>query len=117
TGALPWLGEYGCLPTWIPSYEFISTTRPLLEHVVRQRVRALGGVTIQDGVEVKGLRRTSRGWRLGCVGWRGYGADLVSDASGRSSRLSHWLKALGIVVPEPHIVDAQLGYACRVYRA
>ena len=116
TGAMPWLGEYGWLPTWIPSYEFISTTRPLLEHVVRQRVRALRGVVIQDGVEVNELRRSSRGWRIGCADSTVYEADLVIDASGRSSRLSHWLNALGISVPGPRIVDAQLGYACRVYR-
>ena len=31
TGAMPWLGEYGWLPTWLPSFELISVTRPLLE--------------------------------------------------------------------------------------
>jgi 2-polyprenyl-6-methoxyphenol hydroxylase-like FAD-dependent oxidoreductase len=117
SGTMPWLGEYGWLPTWIPSYEFISTTRPLLEHVARQRVLALGGVSIHDGVRVSELRRSGRGWRIGCADSTVLEADLVIDASGRSSRLPHWLNALGISVPNPRAVDAQLGYACRVYRA
>jgi 2-polyprenyl-6-methoxyphenol hydroxylase-like FAD-dependent oxidoreductase len=117
TGNMPWLGEYGWLPTWIPSYDFISTTRPLLEHVVRQRVRALGGVTIQDGVWVSELRLSGGGWRIQCGDSTVLEADLVIDASGRSSRLPRWLNALGISVPNPRTVDAQLGYACRVYRS
>jgi hypothetical protein len=40
-------------------------------------------------------------------------ADLVIDASGRGSRLPHWLSELGIPVSEPLTVDARLGYACR----
>src|SRR5205823_12532798 len=57
SGAMPWLGEYGWLPTWIPSYELISATRPLLEHIVRQRIRALPNVVIHEGVKVSQLRR------------------------------------------------------------
>ena len=117
TGNMPWLGEYGWLPTWIPSYDFITTTRPLLEHVVRQRVRALSGVTIHDGVRVSELRRSGGSWRMDCGDSAVLEADLVIDASGRSSRLPQWLNALGISVPDPRTVDAQLGYACRVYRS
>ena len=39
------------------------------------------------------------------------------DASGRSSRIPHWLADLGVIVPEPERLDAHLGYACRLYRA
>ncbi len=67
SGTMPWLGEYGWLPTWIPSYEFISTTRPLLELLVRQRVRALDGVRIHDGVRVSELRQRGHGWRIECA--------------------------------------------------
>jgi 2-polyprenyl-6-methoxyphenol hydroxylase-like FAD-dependent oxidoreductase len=117
SGTMPWLGEYGWLPTWIPSYEFISTTRPLLELLVRQRVRALDGVRIHDGVRVSELRQRGHGWRIECADSTVLEADVVIDASGRSSRLPHWLKAIGISCPDPLIVDAQLGYACRAYRS
>ena len=43
--------------------------------------------------------------------------DVVIDASGRSSRMPHWLADLGVQLPEPERVDAHLGYACRLYRA
>src|SRR5918998_6954057 len=49
-GAMPWLGEYGWAPTWLPSFEMVSVTRPLLEHVVRTRVAALPGVRVVEGV-------------------------------------------------------------------
>lgn len=38
------------------------------------------------------------------------------DASGRGSRLSVWLRRLGVGVGEPEVVEAKLGYACRTYR-
>ena len=44
-------------------------------------------------------------------------ADVVIDASGRSSRLPHWLSELGYPTSEPRAIDAHFGYACRVYRA
>jgi 2-polyprenyl-6-methoxyphenol hydroxylase-like FAD-dependent oxidoreductase len=117
TGAMPWLGEYGWLPTWIPGFEFISTTRPLLEHVVRNQVRELAEVTIHDGVQVSELRRAGSGWRVLCADSTVVEADLVIDASGRSSRLPKWLGALGYPVAEPQSVDAHVGYACRLCQA
>ena len=48
-GTMPWLGEYGWAPTWLPSYEMVSVTRPLLEHLVRTRVAALPGRTDRPG--------------------------------------------------------------------
>lgn len=42
-------------------------------------------------------------------------ADLVIDASGRSSRLPVWLKQLGLPTAEVSEVDPQIGYATREY--
>jgi 2-polyprenyl-6-methoxyphenol hydroxylase-like FAD-dependent oxidoreductase len=119
-------GEYGWLPTGIPAYELVSATRPLLEHLVRERVRRLSELTIRDGLRVTELRHAGNGWRLVCAGTGAAGqpaettvieADLVVDASGRGSRLPHWLAALGCPAEEPETVDARLGYACQIYRA
>ncbi len=57
TGTMAWLGEYGWLPTWIPAYETVSATRPLLEHLVRKRVGELDGVALREGVRVTELQR------------------------------------------------------------
>jgi hypothetical protein len=42
--------------------------------------------------------------------------DLVVDASGRNSRTPQWLADLGFPAPAESIVDAQWGYASRLYR-
>jgi flavin-dependent dehydrogenase len=117
TGTVAWLGDYGWSPTWIPAYETVSATRPLLEHLVRERVCRVAGVTLHDGVRVTELHSDVRGWRVVCDDATTVEADLVIDASGRGSRLPHWLTELGIPVSEPVTVDAHLGYACRIYRA
>jgi 2-polyprenyl-6-methoxyphenol hydroxylase-like FAD-dependent oxidoreductase len=116
-GTLAWLGEYGWLPTWIPTYETVSATRPLLEQLVRERMKNLDGVTIREGVRVTELHHDAHRWRVVCEDGGGVPADLVIDASGRGSRLPHWLAELGVPVTEPLIVDARLGYACQMYRA
>lgn len=116
-GEMPVLGEYGWMPTWLPSYELVSLTRPLLEHVVRTRVLALPGVSTTVGVRVTGLERSGGGWRVQAEDRDPVEADVVIDASGRGSRLPHWLADLGVGIREPEVVDAQLGYASRLYRA
>ena len=117
TGTMAWLGEYGWLPTWIPAYETVSATRPLLEHLVRQRVRDLPDVTLHEGVRVTELQRGARRWHVVCEDATSVEADLVIDASGRGSRLPHWLSELAVPLSQPLTVDAHLGYACRTYRA
>ena len=83
SGEMPWLGEYGWMPTWLPSYELVSVTRPLLEHVVRQRVQAFPLVEVRDGVRATGLRRNGAGWQVITEDGAATEADLVIDASGR----------------------------------
>lgn len=117
TGTMAWLGEYGWLPTWIPAYETVSATRPLLEHLVRKRVGELDGVALREGARVTDLQRDAGGWHVVCDDTTTVRADLVIDASGRGSRLPHWLSDLDVPTPEPLMVDAHLGYACRTYRA
>ncbi|MEU6666087.1 monooxygenase [Streptomyces sp. NPDC046727] len=95
-------------------------SRPLLEHVLRRRVRALEPVTLRDGLTVTGLRTAGPGKVVGVRVKDGDGedeiaADLVVDASGRSSHLPQWLAALGLPSPRTTTVDAQVGYASRTY--
>jgi len=117
SGRMPWLGEYGWMPTWLPSFELISVTRPLLEHLTRQRVLERSAITVHEGVRATGLRRQGSGWQVLAEDGATFEADRVIDASGRSSRMPHWVDQLGVRVGEPDQVDAHLGYACRLYRA
>jgi 2-polyprenyl-6-methoxyphenol hydroxylase-like FAD-dependent oxidoreductase len=119
-------GLYAVLPNGTPprapmGLSIQSFSRPLLEHVLRGRVSALEPVTLRDGLTVTGLRTTGPGHVTGVRVRDGDGAedeipaDLVVDASGRSTRLPRWLTGLGLPSPRTTTVDAQLGYASRVY--
>ncbi|MFM6852304.1 MAG: FAD-dependent oxidoreductase [Terrabacter sp.] len=90
----------------------LGMTRPLLEHVVRQRVAALPKVTIEDGVTVTAARL--EGGRVTGVEADGVmrPADLVVDCSGRSSRLAHDLAAAGVLDPPVTRVGIGIGYTC-----
>ncbi|MEH0415626.1 NAD(P)/FAD-dependent oxidoreductase [Streptomyces scabiei] len=121
TGDLAWLGERGWAPFGTPALELVSATRPLVEHLVRQRVAELPGVELRGGARVRGLSRgattTGGGWMVECFNAPPVRADLVVDASGRSSRLPDWLSPWGIEKPATTVVDAGFGYAGRVYAA
>jgi 2-polyprenyl-6-methoxyphenol hydroxylase-like FAD-dependent oxidoreductase len=117
TGRMPWLSPYGWFPVDPPSYEIVSLTRPLLELVIRRRVLADENIDLRQGARVWSLARAGQRWEAQCADGSAAVADLVIDASGRSSRLRRWLGELGVAVPEPAMVDARLGYAVRRYRA
>jgi 2-polyprenyl-6-methoxyphenol hydroxylase-like FAD-dependent oxidoreductase len=127
TGELAWLSPDGWLPTDRPIFEIVSISRPLLELTVRRRVSALPGIQLRTGARVSGIQPLDGRWEIRTTAARSGGlasepeetvtADLVVDASGRSSRLPHWLSEIDIAVPEPTIVEAQLGYATRRYRS
>jgi 2-polyprenyl-6-methoxyphenol hydroxylase-like FAD-dependent oxidoreductase len=116
TGKIAWLGSHGWSPTHLPSYDILSVSRPVLEFLVRRRVLEIPGVSLRDGFRVSGLGQTADGWEVsGSTGETVLG-DMVVDASGRGSRLPHWLTELGYSVPEPESVEAKLGYASRRYQ-
>ena len=99
-------------------------TRPLLEHHVRARVQALPEVRLQDDTQARGLVTDASGRRVTGVRVtprsggqeRVVAADLVVDASGRGSRLPHWLEELGHERPREETVRVDLGYATRLFR-
>ena len=122
TGDLAWLASSG----WAPrarQLDVVLATRPLLEHLLRVRVAALPGVRVVGGARATGLRRGARDgprWWVEVAGDAGgtrdaaghaWPADLVVDASGRSSRLPVWLDVLGVAPAAVEEVDAQVGYA------
>lgn len=116
TGKMPWLGLYGWSPTHLPSYEILSVSRPVLEHLVRRRTLELPGVSLRDDFRVTGLGETAHGLEVRGATCETVLGDVVVDASGRGSRLSHWLTDLGYPVSDPESVEARLGYASRRYQ-
>ncbi|KAA2258062.1 monooxygenase [Solihabitans fulvus] len=113
------------LTSGVPNQTF---TRHLLDARLNARVRALPGVTVLDGRHATGLVHDPGANRVTGLTLRSrrngvarqddvtLHADLVVDASGRSSHLADWLVRLGLPRPAETTVDARLGYATRVYR-
>jgi flavin-dependent dehydrogenase len=117
SGDLPWLTGHGWSPVGQPAFEVLSMTRPLFENTVRCRVEGLPEVQIREGCKVIGLRRCNRRWEVSVAGGSPVLADLVIDASGRGSRLPVWLANAGISAARVSEVDANVGYASRMYAA
>lgn len=103
----------------------VTYSRGLLEWVLRQRVQALPRVRFLYHQEVIALETAAGGTRVTGVRIRERGqleqqatlhADLVVDASGRSSRVSPWLSAPGYTLPEDEHLSAGIGYSTRYYK-
>ncbi|MDI1450853.1 FAD-dependent oxidoreductase [Polyangium sp. 6x1] len=101
-------------------------TRDLTESIVRRRLREGGRVEILPRTEAAGLyvHPDAPGRVAGVHAvQRGGGAnltlaaDLVIDASGRSSKAPSWLASLGAEVPREEVVDCHSGYSSRWYEA
>lgn len=122
-GDFRWLLTVGrWLPQWPARQDLVISTRTLLEHQLRKRVKDTGRVRILDDHRVTGLLVSSEGAVCGISFFKGTGesparleADLVVDASGRRSGLPEWLAALGLRPPVESVVDPQVGYATRLF--
>jgi 2-polyprenyl-6-methoxyphenol hydroxylase-like FAD-dependent oxidoreductase len=102
----------------------LSASRPLIEAEVRRRVFALPGVERRDDCEVTALLTADGAARVSGVRVKRrdgqeetIAADLTVDASGRGSRLPRWLVELGYPRPRETVVEVDVAYAGRVYRA
>ncbi len=111
-----WFFEGGCLKQSPSGTIGILASRPLLESVVRKRVRETDGVQILDNCSVNGL--FSDGGSVKGVRIDGgiLEADLVVDAAGRGSRVAQWLGLLGFAVPREDKIEIRLAYTTRLFR-
>src|SRR3569833_853474 len=93
--------------------------RPLLEHVIRERVRALRNVRIQTNGRCGGLIAADArivGVRASIDGVdQQVAADLAVDASGRNSKLTAWLFPLGFAPPAVDEVELETHFVSRVF--
>ena len=100
----------------------ISSTRPVLESHVRQRVSALSGVTFAEQCDIRALVTGPSNRVTGVRICDADGAertelaDLVIDATGRGSRTPVWLTELGYQRPEEDRVKIGLAYSTRLFR-
>ena len=116
-------GPFGWAVPCSSTLTSVACTRALIELRLRARVLAYPGVQLRDRSDVIGVlagdTRTVHGVRLRergtaeqeLVGEEAIPADLVVDASGRTSRAPHWLTALGYGAPAETIINSFVGYA------
>jgi 2-polyprenyl-6-methoxyphenol hydroxylase-like FAD-dependent oxidoreductase len=102
--------------------EALRMSRPLLEGYVRERVRAIPNVVVLDGCDILGLTvaegrvRGVRFVRRQAQAEHWIPAELVIDATGRGSRLPHWLRDSGYAAPHEDRVRVDIGYTSCTYR-
>lgn len=118
---LCWFSHGGYRPQVSTGLKSVMLTRPFLEKTVRRRIAALPNIYIAAGTKVAGLCSTSDGSRITGVRLAGrpdqeLKANLVVDATGRSSKTSAWLAELGYTPPEVEEVNVKIRYASRLYR-
>lgn len=98
-----------------------GATRPFLESIVRERVRALAGVEFRDGSKIDGLTTNADGTRVTGVRLSTGGPDvlkgqLVIDTTGRGSRSPRWLAGLGYPEVAVERMDVAVRYTTRLFR-
>lgn len=110
-------------PIGVPIQTF---TRPALENCLRRRVTAIPGVRRRDGFLVQALCWDPRTRRITGVSGRPratpaatpaetISADLVVEATGRTSSLAERLEAIGLPAPRRRTVPAGAAYTSRLY--
>jgi 2-polyprenyl-6-methoxyphenol hydroxylase-like FAD-dependent oxidoreductase len=110
----------------MPNSENEATfSRALLEWVFRERVKGIPNVQIVPKQDVIGLLSNPEHTIVTGITIRDreqsrmqktIEADLVLEASGRSSKLVTWLQNLGYTVPKPDSLKVSLGYSTRHYQ-
>ena len=109
-------GGYFASPT--ERMDLYCGTRPLIEHVVRQRLETHQAVQIRDNSRFTDyLFDEDRGKVVGIAvrevdsGAMELHADLVVDATGRGSRTPSWLKSHGYEAPRVNDVNIDVTYS------
>jgi 2-polyprenyl-6-methoxyphenol hydroxylase-like FAD-dependent oxidoreductase len=105
----------------VTGHELIGVTRSFLEARIRRRVLGLPNVEVVRGRAVgltADLRRVTGAHYLpqGQTRREHLAADLVVDATGRSSRIGAWLEQIGWEPPVLERMEIDLGYATAFFR-
>jgi 2-polyprenyl-6-methoxyphenol hydroxylase-like FAD-dependent oxidoreductase len=112
-----WYPNGNRLPRTASGLHGLCVSRPGLEAYLRQRVLALPAVTVHERRSALGLTGGPGNGVTGVRTERGdVRADLVVDATGRGSRATEWLGALGFDRPAEEGADTATVYVSRDYR-
>lgn len=113
--------QYGTAKKEASPIRTISPTRGLLDWSIRQRLLQRSNIQFLDGCQVTSLVSTPDQTGIGGVhlqtadGDQTMMANLVIDASGKTSKAPQWLQMLGYKAPSETFLDAHIGYVHRMY--
>ena len=98
-----------------------SVTRPLLEHITRQRIRDLPNVHFKEAARFTGFCSGNRGEVSGVKVQTSdteieIGAELVVDCSGRATSLPRWLASEGYGEVERQELGIGMAYTSGLFR-
>jgi len=110
-----WLNAQGWSERFSTGRHFLSCSRELVDWRLREWLHSLGNLELKQAAEVVELRAGDGGVSGVRLRDETLAADLVVDASGRSSRAHQWLDALGYGRPTQTRIDASVAYASRTY--
>lgn len=122
------ISRFGELTRFDSGVKIRPCRRNTLDRLIVAELRRVERVTIREQARVERLLVDERGSgprvcgvvirakdAEGRMSFEEVRGDLVVDASGARSHLPRWLDELGFEVPEEEVVDADLGYASRLY--
>ncbi|MEV6015053.1 MULTISPECIES: pyridine nucleotide-disulfide oxidoreductase [unclassified Streptomyces] len=112
-------GWYRRWPTVTDELMLTCCSRDLLDWTLRDAVLSTTPVVVRRGeaLSLLGTAQRVTGVRVLAEGLEeDLRADLVVDASGRGSRVEHWLEGLGVTEVPTDEVDSGLVYASRLFR-
>ena len=122
---IAWLTPQGWGVRFPSEFEGVTSTRSLLDHIVRTRLKQVPNVEIIESCDVTGLvglAKRVEGVKLRRRNGNDPGSievlesDFVAVATGRNSAVSNWLQQLGLPEPETTYVNANVGYASQMFR-
>ena len=122
-GDVNWIGHGVTIKSAPSDLVGLLASRPVLEGNVRRRLMALPNVRVIENCVVRELvaddsKTTIKGVRARVSNGVEHmiAADLVVDASGRSSSSPAWLESFGFAKPEQERIEIGMGYTTRAYR-
>ncbi len=122
--SMSWFTHGGFKKNIFLDIEGVSLSRPLLEHLVRERVLSLPNVALLDCTIAKALLSSDDNQKVTGVMIEGkqdmrftkYNADLIVDCMGRGSKTPQWLKEMGYAEVPVDEMKINVTYTTRLYK-
>lgn len=113
-----WYDQGGVVTSTDVAMPALYASRPLFEHVVRERMRDREAIRLRGDCRFFDYRYDADAGRVTGVRFRdetgaeaSLEADLVVDATGRTSRTPEWLEHHGFSAPETSEVEVEVTYS------